>query len=249
MGKEKSERSEGRKSRVGWLYGFAALTSLAMFIVFWFTNVFRDAILSNLELRNGSPSFLHWQRPPVELVFKVYVFNYTNLREFESGNASKLRVQEVGPYVYRETLNRVNVQLHDNRTVTYQEKRSFRWISGNSENDTLMVPNVLLLSTFAFFRNLPFAVQFTFNIFLSTLRAKAFLPLSVGEYLWGYEDSLFQTIKPFASLLHYLPYEKFGILASVRIAPTFSSYFLPDGVSTVSLSSHRSLSFGRVRFS
>ncbi|XP_076238842.1 scavenger receptor class B member 1 [Calliopsis andreniformis] len=213
---EEKNNAKKKKTRVRWLYGLVGSASIAMFVIFWFTNVFRDAILSNLELRNGTPAFLLWQRPPVGLTFKIYIFNYTNLREFENGNASKLQVQEVGPYVYRETLNRVNVELHNNGTVTYQEKRSFRWVSGNSESDTVLVPNVLLMSTLAFLRNLPFAVQFPFNIFLSTLRAKSFLRLSAGEYLWGYEDNLFEVIKPLASLMHNLPYDKFGILAFVN---------------------------------
>ncbi|XP_076618654.1 scavenger receptor class B member 1 [Colletes latitarsis] len=202
-----------KKRRVRWSYGLAAITSIVVFVVFWFTNVFRDAILSNLELRNGTPAFFMWQRPPVGLAFHVYVFNYTNLHEFESGNASKLRVQEVGPFVYRETLNRLNVVLEDNGTVTYQEKRSYRWVSGKSENETVIVPNVLLMSTLAFSRNLPYAVQLALTMFLSGLRSKTFLELPVGEYLWGYEDKLFQVAKPFASLKHHLPFDEFGILA------------------------------------
>ncbi|XP_053971469.1 scavenger receptor class B member 1-like [Hylaeus volcanicus] len=202
-----------KRRRVRWSYGLVALTSIVVFVVFWFTNVFRNTILSNLELRNGTTSFLLWQRPPVGLTFNVYVFNYTNLREFERGNASKLRVQEVGPFTYRENLNRVNVELHENGTVTYQEKRSYRWVSGESENATVIVPNVLLMSTLAYSRNLPLPMQLLLTMILSSVSTKPFLKLTVGEYLWGYEDKLFQMAKPFASLKRDLPFDKFGILA------------------------------------
>ncbi|XP_076662886.1 scavenger receptor class B member 1 [Andrena cerasifolii] len=207
---------EARRSRERWFYGLAALTSICVFVVFWFTNVFRDAILSNLELRNGTAAFQLWQRPPVGLTVKIYVFNYTNLGEFESGNASKLQVQEVGPYVYRETLSRVNVEMHENETVTYQEKRSFKWISGKVEDDRVVVPNVLLMSALAFSRNLPFAMQLLLTAILSSFSVKPFLELSPGEYLWGYEDKFFQMIKPFAELNHHLPYDKFGLLAFIN---------------------------------
>ena len=207
---------EARRNRERWFYGLAALTSIGVFVVFWFTNVFRDAILSNLELRNGTAAFQFWQWPPVGLTVKIYVFNYTNLAEFESGNASKLQVQEVGPYVYRETLSRVNVELHENETVTYQEKRSFKWISGKPEDDRVVVPNVLLMSALAFSRNLPFPVQLGLTMVLSGFSVKPFLELSAGKYLWGYDDKFFQMIKPFAELNHHLPYDKFGLLAFVR---------------------------------
>ncbi|XP_029051000.1 scavenger receptor class B member 1-like [Osmia bicornis bicornis] len=202
-----------RDSRIRWLYAFTASISVAIFILFWCTNVFHDAILSNLELRNGTPTFLYWQQPPVDLTVKVYVFNYTNLKEFESGNATRLRVQEVGPFVYQESLRRVNVQLHENKTVTYQEKRSYRWISGLSEDEIVIVPNVLLISALAKSRNLMYIMQIMLTTMLSSVGAKPFLELTVGEYLWGYEDELFEMAKLVAPAKQPIAYDKFGILA------------------------------------
>ncbi|KAK9293680.1 hypothetical protein QLX08_011426 [Tetragonisca angustula] len=206
--------SQRRRGRC-WAYGFAALLSVATFVLFWCTSAFRDAILWNLELRNGSRAFLLWQRPPVGLQIHVYVFNYTNAREFESGTARKLRVQEVGPFVYRESLSRANVRLHENGTVTYQEKRSFQRISGLSERQNVIVPNVLLMSALAYSRDLNYLLQIGFTVMMTglKLRAKPFLELPVGEYFWGYEDELFEMAKRFLPLKQSLPYDKFGILA------------------------------------
>lgn len=208
-----------RRRRARLVYGFAALISLATFVLFWCTNVFRDAILSNLELRNGTPTFLMWQRPPVGLRVNVYVFNYTNVHEFESGNASKLKVQEVGPFVYREKFSRANVRLDENRTVTYQEERSFQWIAGKSESQRVIVPNVLLMSTLAYSRDLNYLLQIGFTMLLAglKLRAKPFLELPAGEFFWGYEDELFEMGKRFLPSRKFLPHDKFGILAFVRI--------------------------------
>ncbi|XP_033178379.1 scavenger receptor class B member 1-like [Bombus impatiens] len=204
-----------RKRRARLVYGFAALISLATFVLLWCTSVFRDAILSNLELRNGTPTFLMWQRPPVGLRVNVYVFNYTNVHEFESGNASKLKVQEVGPFVYREKFSRANVRLDENRTVTYQEERSFQWIAGKSESQKVIVPNVLLMSTLAYSRDLNYLLQIGFTMLLAglKLRAKPFLELPVGEFFWGYEDELFEMGKRFLPSRKFLPHDKFGILA------------------------------------
>lgn len=42
-----------------------------------------------------------WQTPPVELYIKVYLFNITNAEAFMRGDEPKMRVEQVGPYVYR----------------------------------------------------------------------------------------------------------------------------------------------------
>ena len=53
-----------------------------------------------MSLAEGSTLYHLWQKPPINFYIKVYVFNVTNPKEFLSGR-EKLRVQEVGPYIYR----------------------------------------------------------------------------------------------------------------------------------------------------
>jgi hypothetical protein len=57
-------------------------------------------ISQRMTLTEGSTLYYFWQKPPVNIYIKVYVFNVTNPKEFLSGR-EKLRVQEVGPYIYR----------------------------------------------------------------------------------------------------------------------------------------------------
>lgn len=44
--------------------------------------------------------FSLWQKPPVDVYIKVFIFNITNPDEFLAGE-EKLKVEEVGPYVYQ----------------------------------------------------------------------------------------------------------------------------------------------------
>jgi TPP-dependent indolepyruvate ferredoxin oxidoreductase alpha subunit len=55
----------------------------------------------NMGLENNTLSFNLWVKPPVLPLVAVYVFNYTNVDEFEKGLHKKLVVEEIGPYVYR----------------------------------------------------------------------------------------------------------------------------------------------------
>ena len=203
-----------RNCMVGSVTG-VALSSLAMFIVFWCTNIFRDAILSSLEIRNGTSMFDWWQRPPVRAVYRIRIFNYTNVEEFMSGRAKKLKITEAGPYMYRETLTRVHPVMNGDGTVTYQENRSFQWEGGSPDDETVTVPNVPLLSAMAFTRDMSFIAQVSLTAFLSTYQAKTFIQVPAGGFLWGYDDEIFDFAKPFLALQGNVPFDKFGVLAVV----------------------------------
>jgi hypothetical protein len=54
-----------------------------------------------MGIENNTLSYKLWEKPPVSPHIAIYVFNYTNADEFEKGIDTKLKVREVGPYVYR----------------------------------------------------------------------------------------------------------------------------------------------------
>ncbi|KAJ8954143.1 hypothetical protein NQ318_005737 [Aromia moschata] len=54
-----------------------------------------------LVFGEGGEIFELWRKPPVELYLKVYLWNVTNMDEYMSGEDDVLRIQDVGPYVYR----------------------------------------------------------------------------------------------------------------------------------------------------
>ncbi|KAL2735886.1 lysosome membrane protein 2-like isoform X1 [Vespula squamosa] len=197
-----------------WIISMMGLSSLFLLVIFWCTNIFQDTILSSLIIQKGTSSFDFWEHPPVKLIYKFYIFNYTNVEDFESGKANKLRVQQLGPYIYRETKKRVNLQIHENSTISYQEEKSYQWESGNPENETIVVPNIPLLAAISYFRNLHITAKLLLNVGLSTLNIKTFINLTVRDFLWGYDDNLYNILKALSSLKDPLPYERFGVLVA-----------------------------------
>lgn len=207
-----------------WLVSFLTMCGLGLFTLLWLTNFLSNAIITNLQLRNGSLSFAWWQRPVVRAVYRIRIFNYTNVELFEAGSARKLYVKEVGPYIYRETLTRVNAEIGSNGTVTYQEKRNYDWEGGSLEDEIVTVPNVPLFTAMALSRDMSFLAQVSLTAVLSTIQAKPFIKVSAGDFLWGYDDELFQIAKPLIMWQHNLPYDKFGVLASVSIQISMKIY-------------------------
>merc|ERR1711970_1447086 len=81
---------------------------------------------------------------------KFHFFNVTNLDEVMMG--AKPNVEEVGPYVYDEKREKVNIAFNeDNSEVSYNEKITFTYNSalsgGRSEDDVISSYNLPYVAT------------------------------------------------------------------------------------------------------
>lgn len=54
-----------------------------------------------MKMEEGSFAFSIWKKPPVKVYVGVFLFNITNSERFLSGQDKKIKVTEIGPYVYR----------------------------------------------------------------------------------------------------------------------------------------------------
>lgn len=101
--------------------------------------------MQNLRLWNNTISFQYWQKPGVVRLTKVYIFNVTNPDGFLAGE--KPRLVEVGPFVYREDMEKTNIHFHDNYTVSFQHKKILQFVPELSVDKSLkiVIPNIPLL--------------------------------------------------------------------------------------------------------
>ncbi|XP_011136608.2 scavenger receptor class B member 1 [Harpegnathos saltator] len=202
------------RSWPAWLYFGVFLVSFGTFYIFWYTNYLQDYVYSQLQLRNGSYAMSMWQNPPMKIYFKVHVFNYTNTEDFLAYRADKLRVEEVGPYIYLETKNRVNVEVGED-TITYQDSKSYEWVGGRSEiDDKIVVPNMMMILTSSYVHKLPFVTRLSLAALSTSLNQRPFLHLNTADYFWGYDDSLFDIMKPFVNFQQDTQMEKFGLFVT-----------------------------------
>ncbi|GBP75275.1 Scavenger receptor class B member 1 [Eumeta japonica] len=104
-----------------------------------------------LVLRPGSMTFEWWAHPPVRPFINVYVYNVTNADEFLN-NGSKPVLQELGPYVYSQEWEKVNITDNENGTLSFRYHRSYTFVPelsrGNSDDDAVIVPNIPMLGYF-----------------------------------------------------------------------------------------------------
>ncbi|XP_047513163.1 scavenger receptor class B member 1-like [Pieris napi] len=191
--------------------------SLIGAIFFCFTNTINDAILSNMAIRNNSIAFSMWRRPTVRPIMKVHLFNYTNWEDVRDGRASKLKIQDIGPYVYSQQLERVNIKFEGDK-LTYQERNNFQYLpemSAGPNFDQVFVPNLPLIGVISKSLDLPNVITFPLLHSLRyTNHHDAFLKLPVHRFLWGYDDDIINTAKPFLSLNGKLRFDNFGLLVT-----------------------------------
>jgi hypothetical protein len=70
----------------------------------------------NLVLKNNTKTMEWWENSPIQPLLKVYIFNYTNIDDYlNNPKGKKIKVQEVGPYVYKEYGSRVNLNFEDQK--------------------------------------------------------------------------------------------------------------------------------------
>lgn len=167
----------------------------------------------NLQMSPHSLLFTIWKKPPLDIYLNVYIFNITNPEEFLSGK-EKLKVEEIGPYVYQEFVVHDNITYNDNGTMTYIPRRTVVYVPEKSVGDPMMnivnVPNVPFLGVSSALSNAGFIVNFPLIQLANVLNSKPILNISVHEYLWGYEDPL---IKLAGGIVpNFINFIKFGLL-------------------------------------
>ncbi|KAL1129912.1 hypothetical protein AAG570_012856, partial [Ranatra chinensis] len=156
-----------------------------------------------------------WQNPPTRPILSVYVFNYTNFAEALEGK-EKPRVKEVGPFVFRERMQRINIHFNENKTVSFQENRTITYLpeeSHGSINDTIRVPNIYLLAALNTGRKMYYVGQKVFSSIMSQVEVEPFQEVTINDFIWGYQDKFFELVSNLSQFLNQEKLHPFGFLA------------------------------------
>ncbi|XP_071438644.1 scavenger receptor class B member 1-like isoform X1 [Hetaerina americana] len=190
-------------------------------VLLWTTDVVNSLILSGLVIENNTQLFEWWRAPPVDTIFKLRVFNYTNSEAYLNGTDKKLRLQELGPYIYKSRRSKAYVEFDEGgEIVTFQENRTYEFLPEESrgfhEDDPVVVPNMALLGAASVMHDAHYVVRVGLGAVLQTLSVEPFLRLRVGEFFWGYDDPLFDIARTIVPSLSDVPFDRFGVMASLN---------------------------------
>ncbi|KAL7727453.1 hypothetical protein ACLKA6_017573 [Drosophila palustris] len=156
-----------------------------------------------------------WLLPPLEVFIMVYMFNYTNVDAFIAGTDAKMKIEEVGPYVYQEVLSNHNVTLNEaNNTITYTPRREYIFVRdrsvGDPKVDRIRAPNIPYMGVSTQAAKLSMFAALGLSAVTKRLNAQPMLEISVHDYMWGYEDHLVHLASKFVP--SYINFASFGIM-------------------------------------
>ncbi|CAD7084816.1 unnamed protein product [Hermetia illucens] len=197
-------------------YKFALLgiSSITIGILIFMLNPLQMIVDDKLSVHEGSFLFGLFQKPPLDVYISVYVFNITNLDRFLSGKDKKLRLDEVGPYVYQEFLENRNATFHPNMTVSYRPKRRVKFIRekscGDPKEDIVTVPNIPYMGVTSAASKMGILTALAVRALSRTAGSRVILNTTVEDYFWGHEEPLVTLASTF--LPSVIDFQKFGLL-------------------------------------
>ncbi|CAG9577115.1 unnamed protein product [Danaus chrysippus] len=157
----------------------------------------REVMLwEKLNMRPGFPPYDWWSDPPDQVKMRAYIFNVTNHERFLQGLDPKINVEEIGPIVYLEKLNHLDIKFNENSTMTYTAKRHLIYLPDDNHidlNGTIIAPNLALLGIASYLHHADFFIRSGFVGLASLHSSKFFVKKTVYQYLWDFRDSILDT--------------------------------------------------------
>lgn len=190
--------------------------------------LFTTILEKNFPIVPGSPVYPNWMKLPVPMYTSIYLFNITNLADVQRGQKPILR--QIGPFVYREVHQKVNV-VHNslNDTVTYEQKRTYQFIAEKS-NGSLTDPVTILnppgaTVNFLAAKASPF-VRMSIDLGLKLIKEPLFVTKPVGQILFdGYQDPLLTATAKLPDIIMPTKMDKFGFFYGRNGSDWFDGVF------------------------
>ncbi|XP_054447784.1 lysosome membrane protein 2 [Pteronotus mesoamericanus] len=183
---------------VGTLSLLLLVTSVTLLVARVFQKAVDQAIEKNIVLRNGSETFDSWKKPPLPVYSQFYFFNVTNPEEILRGEIPRL--EEVGPYTYREIRNKADIQFGDNgTTISAVSNKAYVFVRdqsvGDAKTDLIRTVNIPAVTAMEWAHQ--GFIQMLIQALLKAYQQNFFVTHTVHDLLWGYRDELLALIHPF----------------------------------------------------
>merc|ERR1712071_605608 len=202
----------------GWTIWFSVGAAISAILTGTFPLICNSIIDWQLELKEGTLMWGMWKDAPVPMYINFYFFNILNTDDITKHHAKPI-LQEVGPYVFKEVHERINIATYPNGTMEFQQKRYWYFDEGRTNsslslNDSVTTLNVPYVGAAFVMRDLPFLVKQGFNTFTKLNGINdIFVTKQVHELLFdGYSDALLNMTAfiPPNFPVKIPPYDKFG---------------------------------------
>ncbi|XP_053691732.1 protein croquemort-like [Sabethes cyaneus] len=226
------------KAKRWWAFGVAAFVCIVAIIfgVAWPIAV-REEIEKELLLKPGSQVYENWMKSPVDIYLELYLWNWTNTDDYQK-EGYKPRLQQLGPYTFREIHEREDLVWNDDFTLTFYQKRIWHYepdlSAGDLENDIVVSINPILLTVGYATRDHP--LQSSLDDLINAnpeMINSPFYEVPVKDILFdGYDDVFLKALLNLAELFPHIiegielpPFDKFGWFYGRNNSKTYDGKF------------------------
>lgn len=229
-----------------WVFGIGTLMiCLGLVVVLIWPDLSTRMVESSLVLKNGTMSFNNWIETPIPIYTKFCLFNWTNPEEFRNPNV-KPNFVEMGPYVFLEKDLKMDLDFHDNSTVSYYNRKTWFFVpemSNGTLDDMVTAAHVITASVVDMVQNRNKYVKKILNFVLNREGGKLAVTKKAGEWIFdGYQDDLIDFLKLFNTSSINIPYTKFGFLVDRNNSKEYDGRYMigtgTDDIHKVGLLTH-----------
>jgi len=207
-GGKSSERLRSECCKRFLFFNTVILLLQGLFFLIGFDPLFSAILEDKMTIVPTTPAYEVWKKPSIPTTIKFYLFSVRNPKQVENGEKPDL--EEVGPFAYREELERVNEEFHDDGTVSYETKKNWFFLPDLSASldSVITTVDVPVLATAEFGRGNYFMEMSNYALFQT--RSGLFVNRTARALLFeGSRDSLLDVGSMFAKK-GGIPMDKFG---------------------------------------
>jgi len=207
-GEKSCERWQGNCCKRFLFVNTFILLLQGLFFLIGFDPLFSAILEDKMTIVPTTPAYEVWKKPSIPTTIKFFLFSVRNPKQVENGEKPDL--DEVGPFAYREDLERVNEEFHDDGTVSYETKKNWFFLPhlSVSLDSVITTVDIPVLATAEFGRG-NYVMELS-NYWVFKARSGLFVNRTARELLFeGSRDSLLDVGSMFAKK-GGIPMDKFG---------------------------------------
>nr|XP_026489504.1 protein croquemort-like isoform X1 [Vanessa tameamea] len=197
-----------------WIGCGMGLVGIGMLFSTTWSSIFHAKIQQMMILKSGSTSFNIWREIPIPIYLECFLFNITNVDEILAGKNVTLKVQEMGPYIFKEINTKVNISWNENNTVTFRNQRFWYFqpdMSNGSLSDNVTSINPIIATIAYTLRTERVILKVIVDMILRTYHTNMFLKANVSSWLFdGVGDPILDLVGHIPHLPYTIPFDRFG---------------------------------------
>lgn len=196
---ENTSTSRKNLSCLRWQICGLLVSSISAFFLISY-DILDLVIQERIKMRPSLPFYEFWREPPVPVKITTYLFAVTNHREFLSGIESKLKIEEVGPIVYKRYTKQKDIVFDVNSTLSFTTEYENYFDEESSApgilNKTIIIPSPVALTVASIINSKidNYYIRKMYTFLLNNLRDDIFLQRTVYDCLWNLNTPVLNTV-------------------------------------------------------